>query len=82
MSITHLSRDESRPLDSGALDPGRYLTDGRRLFRVVARFTMPPETVLVALEDCVTLGVTALLPHELGPLRLSAVAADQAQLAA
>ena len=77
MSIARFSDYRTDDLDPGALDPGRYLTDGRRLFRVVARFTMPPETVLVALEDCVTLSVTALLPRELEPLGLSAVPTGQ-----
>ena len=80
MSIAQFSDYRNAPLDPNALDPGRYLTDGRRLFRVVARFTMPPDTVLVALEDCVTLSVTALLPRELEPLGLTAV--PTAQLAA
>jgi hypothetical protein len=77
MSIARLSDYRSAPLDPSALDPGRYLTDSRRLFRVVARFTMPPDTVLVALEDCVTLSVTALLPSEIAALGLSAVASGQ-----
>jgi hypothetical protein len=77
MSIAQFSDYRKAPLDQSALDPGRYLTDGRRLFRVVARFTMPPDTVLVALEDCVTMSVTALLPRELEPLGLSAVPTGQ-----
>jgi hypothetical protein len=59
-----------------ALEPGRYLTDGRRLFRVVSRFDAPPETVLVVLEDCVTLDVLALVPSELGEMGVSAVPTD------
>ena len=77
MSIAQFTDYRKAPLDPNALDPGRYLTDGRRLFRVVARFTMPPDTVLVALEDCVTLSVTALLPRELEPLGLTAVPTGQ-----
>jgi hypothetical protein len=39
----------------------------------VSRFDAPPETVLVVLEDCVTLDVLALVPSELGEMGVSAV---------
>lgn len=54
MSLAQLHPMSYEVLHPGALEPGRYLTDGRRLFRVVSRFTVPPETVLVALEACAT----------------------------
>jgi hypothetical protein len=56
-----------------ALAPGGYLTDGRRLFRVVSRFEGDGEVVLVGLEDCSTFEVRALLPRELRAMRLRAV---------
>ena len=42
-----------RPLRSRALAPGRYLTDGRRLLRVVSRFD-DGRSVMVLVEDCRT----------------------------
>ena len=62
-----------RPRD---LVPDRYLTDGRRLFRVVARL-VTDGSVLVVIEDCVTLDARAYAPVELAaagvrPVRCSA----------
>jgi len=62
-----------RELSRRALALGGYLTDGRRLFRVVSRFEGDGETVLVGLEDCSTFEVKALLPSELRAMRLRAV---------
>ncbi len=56
-----------------ALEPGRYLTDGTHLFRVMSRFNVPPETVLVVLEDCVTLDLIPLVPSELVEMGVSSV---------
>jgi hypothetical protein len=60
-------------LNRRALAPGRYLTDGTRLFRVVSRFEGDGEVVLVGLEDCSTFEVRALLPRELRAMGLRAV---------
>ncbi len=52
--------------------PGYYLTDGRRLFRVVSQFT----TTLAPyaeLEDCVTLAVDRYTPTELYVMGLRSV---------
>ena len=52
--------------------PGRYVTDGYRLFRVVSRFT----TTLcpfAELEDCQTLRVRRYSPNELHGMRLRGV---------
>ena len=78
MSLAQLHPLSYEELHPGALEPGRYLTDGRRLFRVVSRFTVPPETVLVALEDCATLHITGLVPSELGRMGLTAVPTAEA----
>ena len=43
-----------RQLSVRALVPGRYLTDGRRLLRIVSRFD-DGRSVMVLLEDCRTL---------------------------
>jgi hypothetical protein len=53
----------------------RYLTDGRRLFRVVARF-VNDDSILVVIEDCATLDARAyaaveLLPMDVRPVRRS-----------
>jgi hypothetical protein len=49
------------------LAPDRYLTDGRRLFRVVAQF-VSDGSVLVVIEDCVTLDARAYAAAELTPM--------------
>jgi hypothetical protein len=57
------------------LAPDRYLTDGRRLFRVAARF-VNDGSILVVIEDCATLDARAyaaaeLLPMDVRPVRRS-----------
>jgi hypothetical protein len=57
------------------LAPDRYLTDGRRLFRVAARF-VNDGSILVVIEDCATLDAHAyaaveLLPMDIRPVRRS-----------
>ena len=59
--------------------PGAYITDGRRLFRVVSQFVPEAGQVFASLEDCMTLEVRAYSPHELrgmglGPVRAPALA--------
>jgi hypothetical protein len=68
----HRSRARLRARD---LAPDRYLTDGRRLFRVVARF-VNEGSILVVIEDCVTLDARAyaaieLVPMDVRPVRRS-----------
>ena len=41
-----------RDFDVDADRPGRYLTDGARLFRIVAPPAQPPHGGLLAVEDC------------------------------
>lgn len=43
-----------RRLRRSSLAPGRYLTDGGRLFRVLSRFD-DGRSLLVVIEDCITL---------------------------
>lgn len=75
--LDHLHPDEPAPFGpaSHELEPGRYLTDERRLYRVISRFAVPGEIVLVVLEDCVTLEPIPFVPNELGELGMRAVAA-------
>ena len=51
-------------LSSRALVPGRYLTDGRRLLRILSRFD-DGRSVMVLLEDCRTLHADAWTVVEL-----------------
>jgi len=67
---SHRRRGRLRVRD---LAPDRYLTDGRRLFRVVARF-VNDGSILVVIEDCATLESRAyaaveLLPMDVRPVR-------------
>jgi hypothetical protein len=54
------------------LAPDRYLTDGRRLFRVVARF-VNDGSILVVIEDCATLDARAYAATELLPMDVRSV---------
>lgn len=51
-----------------SLSPGSYLTDGTRLFRVVAKLLDPWRGQVVELEDCVTLATSLYSPEELRAL--------------
>lgn len=59
-------------LSKRGLTPGRYLTDGRTLFRVISRF-VNGRSVLVWLEDCVTLEPRARAACELQAMGMRAV---------
>ena len=61
-----------RPLRSRALGPGRYLTDGQRLLRVVSRFD-DGRSVMVLLEDCRTFDAYAYALVELRAMRFRRV---------
>jgi hypothetical protein len=52
---------------------GSYLTDGRRLFRVVSHFTPGAAQLQSSIEDCLTLEVSAHAPSELYSMRLRPV---------
>ena len=53
-----------RRLRRSSLAPGRYLTDGRGLFRVLSRFD-DGRSLLVVIEHCVSLETYALAGLEL-----------------
>ncbi len=57
----------------GEHEPGTYLTDGRRLFRVVRGFAWPPHASEAILEDCRTLEEGAYPPDELARMGLRVV---------
>lgn len=56
------SGSASRP---GPVMSGGYLTDGRRLFRIVSKFATVGGSVFASLEDCRALEVQAYAPGEL-----------------
>lgn len=58
---------------SGSLKPDGYLSDGRRLFRVVSPFDPRDPSPSALLEDCATLDVQAYSPSELAEMRLQHV---------
>jgi hypothetical protein len=60
------------PLRPRDLVPDRYLTDGRRLFRVVSRF-VNDESVMVVIEDSLTLDALAFAAVELVAMGLRPV---------
>ncbi len=65
MLLTSLLRTNPRPAPSEPLHAGGYVTDGRRLFRVVSQFATVGDHVFASLEDCSTLEVQAYAPGEL-----------------
>jgi len=70
-------RGSSRASPSGSLCCEGYLTDGRRLFRVLSRFAAVGEDACASLEDCATLEVRAYTPEELCAMKLRPVAAAE-----
>ncbi len=56
-----------RRLRRSSLAPGRYLTDGRGLFRVMSRFD-DGRSLLVVIEHCISLETYALARLELEAL--------------
>jgi hypothetical protein len=65
-----------RPLATGPASPredGAYLTDGRRLFRVVWPLCSLKRPDMAILEDCKTLALTAFTADELCSLPLTPV---------
>ena len=61
-----------RPLRARALAPGRYLTDGRRLLRVLSRFD-DGRSLMVLVEDCRTFDTCAYALGELRTMRFRGV---------
>jgi hypothetical protein len=55
---------------------GGYVTDDRRLFRVVSQFAFAGDHVVASLEDCRTLEVRDYSPGELHAMGLRAVRGD------
>lgn len=60
-------------IQSWSLQPEGYLTDGRRLFRVVSPFDSRGPSPSALLEDCATLEIRAYSACELAEMRLQRV---------
>lgn len=75
MPLAPLRRHDSRSTPATALRPGCYLTDGRRLFRVVSEFGADGKHGFASLEDCLTLAVEPYSPGELDAMKLRPVRA-------
>ncbi len=73
MSLASLLRPHPRSAPAEPLCCDSYVTDGRRLFRVVSQFATVEENVFASLEDCRTLEVKAYSPGELCALGLRPV---------
>jgi hypothetical protein len=61
---------------------GTYVTDGRRLFRVVSPLAAPPDLEVAELEDCMTLETDSYSPGELWAMRLVLVKRGAADVVA
>jgi len=69
---TRRPSQQPRTPDEGVVGD-RYLTDGRRLFRVVSQFAPGTRAEAALLEDCVTLAVESYSPTELYEMGLRPV---------
>jgi hypothetical protein len=56
-----------------ATTAGAYVTDGRRLFRVISPLASPPDWETAELEDCVTLETISYTPAQLWAMGLCLV---------
>lgn len=70
-----------RRLSQRHLTPGSYLTDGRKLFRVISQF-VNGRSVMVWIEDCRTLETRARAACELEAMGIRAVGKAYAQAVA
>jgi hypothetical protein len=73
MPLAPLRRHDSRSAPAAALRCGSYLTDGRRLFRVVSQFDAGGKHAFASLEDCLTLEIEPYSPGELDEMNLRPV---------
>ena len=55
----------SRPVADVGLEPGAYITDGSRLFRVVKALDPPRGVTAAVLEDCLTLKLRSFAEADL-----------------
>ena len=72
--MTMLIEATSSGISPSDLRPSVYLTDGRRLFRVVRAPTTAPYEGAAVLEDCRSLREVTFTPAELSTMPLRVVA--------
>ena len=73
MRMSHLATERPRVTGSVSFDEGDYLTDQRRLYRVVQIVPMRLKRRGAILEDCRTLDPILVRPRELARMRLQLV---------
>jgi hypothetical protein len=73
MALASLRHLHGRTPTPAGLLPDSYLTDGRRLFRVIAQFAARGDRKTASLEDCFTLEVQAYSAAELAAMKLRSV---------
>lgn len=75
MSVTPFRRPAPRASRYTPIITDSYLTDGRRLLRVVSRLGEGPEDAYAAVEDCLTLEISPYSADELAAMGLRRVQA-------
>jgi hypothetical protein len=73
MSVSPSPLLSQRLAEAARFSPGDYLTDGRRLLRIVSRFDSRAEHIVAVLEDCLTLEIDAYTPDALATMALRRV---------
>jgi hypothetical protein len=76
--MTIVAETRGGRLSSSEFEPGVYLTDGLRLFRVVRGFSWPAHESEAVLEDCRTLDHFSYAPDEVWALGLNVVRTERA----
>jgi hypothetical protein len=74
-----LNRSELRQVPAALPRSGSYVTDGRKLFRVVSQFAFAGDHLFASLEDCLTLEVQPYAPGELQKMGLRPVPTARCQ---
>ena len=77
MALTQLRRSAGQRSERPT--PGSYLTDGKRLLRVVSKFEPDSSSMFASLEDCLTLEVRPYSPGELSAMALRPVSTPGSQ---
>jgi hypothetical protein len=73
MSLVSLRSSSSGAAGVAGLDEGSYVTDGRRLLRVVRRLDPSRGAATAVLEDCLTLELRSYAAADLWEMRVRLV---------
>jgi hypothetical protein len=73
MSLVSLRSSSSGAVGVAGLDEGSYVTDGRRLLRVVRRLDPSRGAATAVLEDCLTLELRSYAAADLWEMRVRLV---------